>query len=81
VRNVETTIGGALQGTKNAASGRRGSAANVKKTTKRTLVLIDFVNVVLFLIVLRSDNYSIDFRVSFVHIIQSNLLEETTGAQ
>jgi hypothetical protein len=81
VRNIKSTIGGALQGTKDTATSGGGLYTNIQKSTEGTLVLIDLINVVSSLTNSGRDDVAINLIITFVHIIQSNLLEETTSAQ
>mmetsp|Transcript_4389 Transcript_4389/g.9415 ORF Transcript_4389/g.9415 Transcript_4389/m.9415 type:complete len:259 (+) Transcript_4389:231-1007(+) len=81
VGNIQTTIGGSLQGSKDTASRGGGSATDIQQTAERLLVFIDFVNVVHLLVVFGSDNVSVHFRVSFVSFIKTDLLQETTSHQ
>lgn len=81
VRNVQTTISGSLEGSKNAVSSGSGLAANIQKGTEGSLVVIDFLHVVGLVVVFGLDNFGIDLGVSLVDLIESKLLKETTGAK
>lgn len=81
MRNVQTTIGRPLQSTENTATRTGSPATDIQKAAKGFLVIIDFINVVLFVVVLGADNLSIDFGVSLVHIIESEFLQDTTRHQ
>jgi hypothetical protein len=81
VRNVKTTISSTLQGTEDTASSSGGFAPNIQQTTERTLVLIDFINIVLLLVVFSGDDLTINFGVTLVDLIESNLLQNSACAQ
>mmetsp|Transcript_28688 Transcript_28688/g.61177 ORF Transcript_28688/g.61177 Transcript_28688/m.61177 type:complete len:241 (+) Transcript_28688:245-967(+) len=81
VRDVKSTIGGTLQGTEDTASSGSGLATNIQKGTEGTLVFVDLVDVVSGLSNLGGDNISINLVITFVNIIQTNLLEETTSTE
>jgi hypothetical protein len=81
VGNVKTTISGSLEGSKDTSSSSGGFAANIEKSTEGALVVIDFLDVVGLLVVLGRNNFSVNFGVSFVKIVESDLFEETTGAE
>mmetsp|Transcript_32902 Transcript_32902/g.75764 ORF Transcript_32902/g.75764 Transcript_32902/m.75764 type:complete len:334 (+) Transcript_32902:300-1301(+) len=79
--NVQTSIGGTLEGTKDAIARSGGLAADVQEATEGALVLVDLIHIVLFLIILGTHHLTIDFCVSLVGVIQSELLQETPGDQ
>jgi len=81
VRNVQTTVGGSLEGSEDAVSGGSGLAAYIQKGTEGSLVVIDFLDIVGLVVVFGLDNFGIDLGVSLVDVIKSKLLEETTGAK
>ena len=81
VRNVKTTIGGSLKGSEDTGSGGGRSASNIEKGTEGSLVVIDFLDVVGLVVVFGGNNFSVNFGVSLVNIIESNLLEQTTSTE
>jgi hypothetical protein len=81
VGNVETTIGGTLEGSKDTTSGGGGFASNIQKGAEGALVFVYLINVVCGFSNLGLDNIAIDFVIAFVDIIQPDLLKETTGTQ
>mmetsp|Transcript_9683 Transcript_9683/g.23693 ORF Transcript_9683/g.23693 Transcript_9683/m.23693 type:complete len:317 (+) Transcript_9683:1327-2277(+) len=81
VGDVESTVGGALEGSEDAGSGGGGLAPDVEKGAEGALVVVDFLDVVGLLVVLGRDDFSVDLGVSLVELVESDLLEETTGAE
>jgi len=81
VGNVQTTIGGSLEGSKETVSGGGGLQTNIQEGAEGALVVIDLLDVVGLLVVLGGDNLTIDLGVSLVKIVESDLLEETAGAE
>jgi hypothetical protein len=81
VWDVQSTIGGTLQGTEDTAPGRGGLDTNIQKSAEGALIFIDLIDVVGSLTNGGRDDSSINFIISFIDIIKSNLLEETTGTK
>jgi len=81
VRNIETTIGGTLQGTEDTATSGGSLASDIQKASERALVFVDLINEVLLLLVFSGDNLSIDLSVTLVNIIESKLLKKTTSTK
>jgi hypothetical protein len=79
--NVKASISSTLQRAKDTASSGGGLASNIEKSAEWALVLIDLVNEVSGLTHLGLDYISINFSVTLVDIIKSNLLEETTSTE
>mmetsp|Transcript_15912 Transcript_15912/g.20137 ORF Transcript_15912/g.20137 Transcript_15912/m.20137 type:complete len:297 (+) Transcript_15912:312-1202(+) len=77
VRNVKSTICGTLESTKNTASSGSSLAPNIEESAEGTLVLINLIHKVSFLVPLSLDHFSIHLRVSLIHIVQTNLLQQT----
>jgi hypothetical protein len=81
VWDVQSTIGGTLQGTEDTASGGGGLDSHIQKSTEGALIFINFIDVVGSLPNSGRDNISIDFIVSFIDIIKSNLLEKAASTE
>jgi hypothetical protein len=81
VRNIQTTVSSSLESTKDTASSSGGLAANIQETTEGTLVLINFIDIVLLLVVFRGNDFSVNFSVSLINIVQANLLQKTTSTE
>jgi len=81
VGNVESTVGGYLKGSEKTGNSGGGLEDNVHECAEGALVFIDFFDVVGLLAVLGCDDFSVDLGVSLVELVESNLLEETTGAE
>lgn len=81
VGNVETTVGGSLESTKEAGTGGGGLATDIEKCAEGALLVVDLLDVVGLLVVLGGDDFGVDLGVTLVDIIESNLLEETAGAE
>ena len=81
VGNVQTTVGGTLEGTKDTATRGGRLAAHIEEAAERSLVFIDFIDVVSLLVNFGLDHFAVNLGVSFVGLIETQLLEETTGHQ
>jgi len=77
--NINSTIGGTLKAAEDTASSGGGLASNIEEGAEGALVFIDLVDVVSLLSDLGLHNGSINLFISLVDIIESNLLEKTTG--
>ena len=81
VGDIESTVGGSLEGSKETVSGGGGLATNIQQGAEGALVVVDFLDVVGLVVPLGGNDFSVDLGVSLVHIIESDLLEETAGAE
>jgi len=81
VRNVKTTIRCSLKGSEDTGSSGSGSATNIEKSAEGSLLVINFLDVVGLLVPFGGNNFSVNLGVSFVDLIESNLLEETTSTE
>jgi len=81
VRDVETAIGGTLEGAKDTAPRGGGLAADVEEGAEGSLILVYLVDVVGLLADLGANDLAIDLGVALVNIIEANLLKETTGTK
>mmetsp|Transcript_28508 Transcript_28508/g.47166 ORF Transcript_28508/g.47166 Transcript_28508/m.47166 type:complete len:342 (+) Transcript_28508:66-1091(+) len=81
VRNIETTISTTLQGTEDTATGSGSLAPNIEKASERTLIIIDFLDEVLLVVVISGDNFSINLGVTLIDIVKTKLLKKTTGTE
>jgi hypothetical protein len=79
VGNIKSTISSSLECSKDTTSSSGSATSNIKKSAERTLVLINFINVVSLLSNLARDDLSINLGISLVDIIKSNLLQKTTS--
>jgi hypothetical protein len=81
VGDVKTSIGGTLECAEDAASSRGGFASNIEEGTEGAFVLVNFIYKVSGFSHLSLDNISVNFGVALINIIQTNLLEQTTGTK
>jgi len=81
VWDVKSSVSGSLEGSEDSGTSGGGLGSNIQQTSERFLLVVDFSNEVLLLVVLSGDDVSIDFSVSFVGLIKSNLLQQSSGAQ
>jgi hypothetical protein len=79
VRNVESAIGSSLESSKDTASSSGGTASYIQKGAEGTLVLIHLIDKVGLSINFSGYNFGIDLGVSFIKLIQTNLLQQTSS--
>ena len=79
VGDVQTAVGGPLEGAEDAAAGGGGLAADVEEGAEGALVLVDLVDVVGLLALLAGDDLAVDLGVALVDVVEADLLEEAAG--
>mmetsp|Transcript_31028 Transcript_31028/g.74978 ORF Transcript_31028/g.74978 Transcript_31028/m.74978 type:complete len:274 (-) Transcript_31028:85-906(-) len=77
VGDIKTAIGCTLQGTEDSVSGGRWLTSNIQQTAEGTLVVIDFLYVVCLVVIFSRDDVSVDFGVTLIDIVESDLLKQT----
>ena len=81
VRDVESAVGGPLEGAEDAATGGGGLASHVEEGAEGPLVLVDLIDVVGRLPDDGRHDVAVDLVVALVDVVEADLLEEAAGAQ
>jgi len=81
VGNIESTVGGSLERSEDTGAGGSRLTSDIEKGAEGALFVVDFLDVVGLLAVIGRDNFSVDLGISLVELVESNLFEETTGAE
>lgn len=79
VGNVESSIRGSLESSKDAISCSCCLASNIQEASEGAFVIIDLVHEIRLFVVLGAHNLTVDFGVSLVDIIESELGQQTTS--